>query len=61
MSLRLNANKIRERFHEHDIKEMKAKRGYNQKEVDKNFSKVPKILYKYEPFEFYGGTYTASR
>ena len=31
-----------------------------QKEVNKIFEQMPKVLYKYEPFEFYGGNFEAT-
>ena len=33
---------------------MKVKKGYNEGDVNKAFEKIPKVLYKFEPFEFYG-------
>lgn len=39
---------------------MKVKKGYNEGDVNKAFEKIPKVLYKFEPFEFYGGNFNAS-
>lgn len=39
---------------------LKSRPGYDQSEVDTVFSKQPKILYHYEPFDFFGGSFNAS-
>lgn len=35
---------------------MKQQKCYNEKEIKDIFKQIPKIFYKYEPFEFYGGS-----
>lgn len=59
--MRLNVNYIDDLAHQEVTKKLKGRKSYNEKTVDAIFDKVPKIFYKYEPFEFYGGNFEASQ
>ena len=61
LSMRLNAIKVEENYHQKAIAQLKKRDNYNEKEVNAIFSSMPKVMYKYEPFEFYGGNFQASQ
>lgn len=60
LSLRLNALKVDEDYHVRATATVRAEPGYDEKAIDATFERLPKILYQYEPFEFYGGNFQAS-
>jgi len=39
---------------------MKSQHDYKEGDINAIFARIPKIFYKYEPFEFYGGNFVAS-
>ena len=40
---------------------LKSRSNYNEGNVNAIFNSMPKVMYKYEPFEFYGGNFQASQ
>ena len=60
--MRLNAIKIDESCHQKAHENLKKQKAYNEKEVNAVYNSLPSKnqLYKYEPFEFYGGNFQAS-
>ena len=61
LAFRLNAMRVDEDYHASATAALRAKPGYDEKAVSETFDRLPKILYQYEPFEFYGGNFQASQ
>ena len=61
LSLRMNAGKIDEEVIKKQTSFLRSQQTMRDKDVSATFSQIPKILYKYEPFEFYGGNFSASQ
>ena len=61
--MRLNAIKIDDNFHQEATTALKRRNTYNEKEINAIYNSLPSKnqLYKYEPFEFYGGNFQASQ
>ena len=60
LGMKKNAKKISREVHEDVTKAVVAQPGYDEKLVDAIFNDLPKEqIHKYEPFEFYGGTFLA--
>ena len=61
LSMRINSMRVDENYYTYHVDSVRNQPGFDQSELDIQFAKVPKILYKYEPFEFYGGNFIASQ
>jgi len=59
--MRLNAIKVEENYHQKALADLKKRANYDEKHVNAIFKDLPKVVYKYEPFEFYGGNFQASQ
>lgn len=57
LSLRINAMKIDENVQANQVELMRSEPNYKQTDIDAVYKQIPKVFYKYEPFELYGGNF----